>query len=1122
MELAYQAYLIFSGDNTATIAGNIVTVDDEGTLQVTGTGKTFAGSIGSSTYQLELINIDVATTFNGAVYTTDLEVDGAITSTSSLSVSEISAINADVTTTGTQTYTGAVTLNADVILTTTDNNISFGSTINSLDTTYRDLSLVTGSGNVSVTGIIGADDKLDVLTVNNTGTLTLSAATTVNTLTLTHTGGTTIGGTLTATTINLTDTTDAADITFNGNVSATTLNTAAEGYNVIFNGTTSTITNLVTFSNSGSVTFGNGTGDTTTFTGGVTATAPSQVNLAGTIQTTNNTMSLGDAGTPIVLTANTILSGNTAGAITLGGTVNGGYSLTVNTTGTTTLSGDIGGNTALTTLTTNTGGTTVISVDIETSSTQTYNDAVTINGTLDFTGSTVQFANTLAGDDGTGDNLTISGALDLDGAATSLTSLTVEGTSNLGADVTTSGTQTYSGAVVLSNDVTLTTTDSNITFAVTVDGDGTARDLTIDMDNSGVGADGTVQFANTVGANDDLDVIDITGNLNLDAAISNTTSLSVSGTSNLGANVTTSSTQTYTSAVTLSGGDRILTGTIINFGSTLAGGTNALTITGNVDLDGAATDLSTLSVSGTSNLGADVTTSGTQTYTGDVTISADISLNTSDGDVTFDGDINTADTSSSESGVLQFLGGGSYKYSTDNGSTYSTGTATSSATTLGTGSLTYSAGSYTWTTPDGASATKLLVVGGGGGAGGGYVGAGGGAGGYVYNASYSIDASTNYIVTVGAGGAGGGFQVIGSNGSSSYFGDVEAYGGGGGGTYSGKVPPACPVNGCGSSGGAGWNVSDANIRAASSQGNIGTGPQSSSHGCTGTTCNGNSGGAGGGAGGAGQKHTTAVALTANANVPSGYYSTTPTGGIGLANDITGTSTYYAGGGGSGSDGLGGNGGLGGGGNGGSGSAAPSGFQFTHGLDGEANTGGGGGGGGGSTGGLTGGDGGSGIVVVNYDYDASVYASYNLTISTGSGAVDINGAVANIGTLSITSNSTSSEASGIISTDTIITKAGSGTLLLSANNTYTGQTNINAGIISITDNNSLGSADGATIVADGASLSISNDITSAENITISGTGISSNGAIRNTADDNTLTGLITLGATVKFKLILVLL
>jgi hypothetical protein len=164
---------------------------------------------------------------------------------------------------------------------------------------------------------------------------------------------------------------------------------------------------LVTFSNSGSVTFGNGTGDTTTFTGGVTATAPSQVNLAGTIQTTNNTMSLGDAGTPIVLTANTILSGNTAGAITLGGTVNGGYSLTVNTTGNTTFTLAVGNTTALTTLTTNASGTTYIN----------------------------------------------------------------------GGAITTSSTQTYNDAVVLGADTTLTTTDSNITFSSTVDGDGTARDL---------------------------------------------------------------------------------------------------------------------------------------------------------------------------------------------------------------------------------------------------------------------------------------------------------------------------------------------------------------------------------------------------------------------------------------------------------------------------------------------------------------------------------------------------------------------------------------------------------------------------------------------------------------------
>ncbi len=99
----------------------------------------------------------------------------------------------------------------------------------------------------------------------------------------------------------------------------------------------------------------------------------------------------------------------------------------------------------------------------------------------------------------------------------------------------------------------------------------------------------------------------------------------------------------------------------------------------------------------------------------------------------------------------------------------------------------------------------------------------------------------------------------------------------------------------------------------------------------------------------------------------------------------------------------------------------------------------------------------------------------------------------------------------------ITKADSGTLLLSANNTYTGQTNIIAGTISITNPNSLGTTAGATIVWSGATLSISNNITSPENITIAGTGISSNGAIRNTANDNTLTGLITLGANSEIQI-----
>ena len=121
-----------------------------------------------------------------------------------------------------------------------------------------------------------------------------------------------------------------------------------------------------------------------------------------------------------------------------------------------------------------------------------------------------------------------------------------------------------------------------------MDGDGTARDLIIDTN----GNTGTILFDGLVGNSNDLDAITITGNLDLDAAIANTTSISVSGTSNLGANVTTSGTQTYTGATTLSGGDRTLTATTVNFGAAVTGtGSHDLTITGNLDLDGALTDV---------------------------------------------------------------------------------------------------------------------------------------------------------------------------------------------------------------------------------------------------------------------------------------------------------------------------------------------------------------------------------------------------------------------------------------------------------------------------------------------------------------------------------------------------
>ena len=439
-------------------------------------------SIGG-TQALTLIDIDNTSTFNEAISATNINVADSITATAKKAITAT-----------------AIVLDGGTLVLSDNNSVTIAGTINGSNTTEGTLQITGATKTFS--GAIGTTQALTLIDVDNAAI-------------------------------------------FNGSIEATTLSVAASNYALELNGAANVITNAVTFSNTGALTLGDANTDSSTFNGGITATAPSGVTLAGTIQTSGDTISIGDGDTAITLAANTIVDGNTAGAITLAGAINGGYSLTLNTTGTTTLSGAIGGSTALTTLTTNAGGTTVISVDIETSSTQTYNDAVTFNGTLDFTGSTVQFVSTLAREDGTGDNLTISGALDLDGAATSLTSLTVEGASNLGANVTSSGTQTYTGAVTLSGAArTLTTAGSAVTFSNTVNG---AQDLTVDTNGTDNNSSlATVQFGGTIGNSTAVGAVLITGNLDLNAAVTSATSLEVTGTSNLGADVTTSGTQTYT------------------------------------------------------------------------------------------------------------------------------------------------------------------------------------------------------------------------------------------------------------------------------------------------------------------------------------------------------------------------------------------------------------------------------------------------------------------------------------------------------------------------------------------------------------------------------------------------
>jgi len=230
---------------------------------------------------------------------------------------------------------------------------------------------------------------------------------------------------------------------------------------------------------------------------------------------------------------------------------------------------------------------------------------------------------------------------------------------------------------------------------------------------------------------------------------------------------------------------------------------------------------------------------------------------------------------------------------------------------------------------------EVLVVAGGGG-GGSDVGGGGGAGGLIYNPSYQVSAGV-ITVTIGSGGAGAivtPFTVSGQ-GANSVFSGLTAIGGGGGGSWNG---------GSGVAGGSGGGATS-NVTGGGGAGTAGQGMAGGA--AAGNTGNINNYSGASGGGGAGQVGGSGISAGWSANSSTYGY-----GGKGLQYSISGTPTYYAGGGGSSSDsgmyfGLGG---LGGGGNG-------------NGVSAVANTGGGGGGGGGGTG--NGGSGGSGIVIVRY-------------------------------------------------------------------------------------------------------------------------------------------------------------
>ncbi|MGD0382518.1 MAG: autotransporter-associated beta strand repeat-containing protein [Thermoguttaceae bacterium] len=104
-------------------------------------------------------------------------------------------------------------------------------------------------------------------------------------------------------------------------------------------------------------------------------------------------------------------------------------------------------------------------------------------------------------------------------------------------------------------------------------------------------------------------------------------------------------------------------------------------------------------------------------------------------------------------------------------------------------------------------------------------------------------------------------------------------------------------------------------------------------------------------------------------------------------------------------------------------------------------------------------------------------------------------------------------SNLISGSGKVQQIGSGTLILSGSNTYTGTTTITNGFLKLANSSALGTNAGGTIVQNGGTLDLNGTTIGAGSLTIYGTGNSGSGALTNSNISTTAVynGAVTLGA-----------
>jgi fibronectin-binding autotransporter adhesin len=145
---------------------------------------------------------------------------------------------------------------------------------------------------------------------------------------------------------------------------------------------------------------------------------------------------------------------------------------------------------------------------------------------------------------------------------------------------------------------------------------------------------------------------------------------------------------------------------------------------------------------------------------------------------------------------------------------------------------------------------------------------------------------------------------------------------------------------------------------------------------------------------------------------------------------------------------------------------------------------------------------------------------NTTIQSDAGSLTLNASNA----ITATNRSLTLEGlgsgtiSGTITTGSgTLTKNDAGTWTLSGVNTYSGATTVSAGVLNIQNAQGTGTTAGGVTVSSGAALQLQGGITvGAEILSLNGTGISNDGALRNISGDNTWRGTITLAGTTSIQ------